>query len=281
MSCRLCGGPTVVAAEREDLTLHRCTACAFISGDPHQRPTTTDRYRHYYRGDPPPAPEYRYDEWLVEAERRVGRGRLLEIGAGSGAFVRVALRRGWSVSANEVSDTGLSRLRETGAEVFDGTVEAARFPDAAFDLVVSLEVLEHLPEPSGHLKELARITRAGGLLLLSTPNFNGLSRRWLGARWRVVEPGHLGYFTPRTLRSALRRAGYAGAQVRSRSLDVSTWRESAAKGRDGVASFDPHASARLRDTVQSRPLLRMAKESVNALLGLTGLGDSLLVWARR
>lgn len=281
MSCRLCGGPTVVAAEREDLRLHRCTACAFVSGAARQRPSTTDRYRHYYRGDPPPAPEYRYEEWLDEAARRIGRGRLLEIGAGSGAFVRVALRRGWSVCANEVSETGLSRLRETGAEVFDGTVEDAGFSDATFDLVVSLEVLEHLPQPSSHLKELARITRPGGLLLLSTPNFDGLSRRWLGARWRVVEPGHLGYFTPRTLRSALRGAGYASAEVRSRSLDISTWRDSAAKGRDGVASFDPHASARLRDTVQSRPLLRMAKESVNALLGLTGLGDSLLVWARR
>jgi hypothetical protein len=116
---------------------------------------------------------------------------------------------------------------------------------------------------------------------MSTPNFNGLSRRWLGARWRVVEPGHLGYFTPRTLRSALRRAGYAHPSVRSRSLDISTWRESAAKGRAGVASFDPHASARLRDSVQSHPLLRTAKESVNTMLGLTGCGDSLLVWARR
>jgi SAM-dependent methyltransferase len=281
MSCRLCGGPTVVAAEREDLTLHRCATCGFVSGNPRQRPSTTDRYRHYYREDPPPAPEYRYEEWLVEAERRVGRGRVLEIGAGTGAFVRVALRRGWSVSANEVSATGLSRLRETGAEIFEGTVEDAGFADAAFDLVVSLEVLEHLPEPSSHLKELARITCAGGLLLLSTPNFDGVSRRWLGARWRVVEPGHLGYFTPRTLRAALRRAGYARARVRSRSLDISTWRESAVKGRDGVASFDPDASARLRDTVQSRPILRIAKDSVNTLLGLTGLGDSLLVWARR
>jgi SAM-dependent methyltransferase len=281
MQCRLCAAATAVLATRGDITLHRCRLCGFVSGEPRHQPSTVEQYRHYYRGDPPPAPEYRYDEWLVEAERRIGRGRLLEIGAGSGAFIRVALRRGWSVSANEVSETGLARLRETNAEVHEGTVEAARFPDAAFDFVVSLEVLEHLPAPAPHLKELARITRPGGLLLLSTPNFNGLSRWWLGPRWRVIEPGHLGYFTPRTLRAALRSAGYASARVRSRSLDISTWRDSAAKGRSGVASFDPHSSARLRDAVQSRPLLRGAKEAVNAVLGVTGGGDSLLVWARR
>src|SRR4026207_2196595 len=84
MRCRLCGGPTLVAAEREDLTLHRCTACAFVSGQPRQRPSTVDRYRHYYRGDPPPAPEYRYEEWLLEAERGIRRGRVLGIAGGRG-----------------------------------------------------------------------------------------------------------------------------------------------------------------------------------------------------
>jgi 2-polyprenyl-3-methyl-5-hydroxy-6-metoxy-1,4-benzoquinol methylase len=281
MNCRLCDGPTTVAVEREDVTLHRCRSCRFVSGAPSRQATAPDRYRHYYRGDPPPPPDYRYDEWLREAERRIGRGRLLEIGAGSGAFVRVAMRRGWSVAANEVSETGLARLRESGAEIFEGTVEAARFADHSFDLVVSLEVLEHLPDPASHLRELARVTRAGGALLLSTPNFDGLSRRWLGARWRVIEPGHLGYFTPRTLRSALRGAGYRRVRVRSRTLDVSTWRRSVGTPAGAAPSFDPQASARLRDSVQSRPVLRAARESVNVLLGLTGLGDSLLVWAVR
>ena len=64
----------------------------------------------------------------------------------------------------------------------------------------------------------------GGLLLLTTPNFGGLSRRMFGLRWRAVAGEHLGYFEPRTLAAALRNAGYARADVRSRTLDVSTWR---------------------------------------------------------
>ena len=127
------------------------------------------------------------------------------------------------------------------------------------------------------LKELARVTRAGGLLLLTTPNFGGLSRRWLGLGWRVVDPEHLGYFTARTLARALTEAGYGRVRTRARSLDISTWR----RGRGRVAAFDPHAAARVRDGVQSSATLRAAKEAVNVVLGATGLGDTLLTWARR
>jgi 2-polyprenyl-3-methyl-5-hydroxy-6-metoxy-1,4-benzoquinol methylase len=235
-------------------------------------------YDGYYGQAAPPAPEARYEEWLARAEAEVGRGRLLEVGAGVGGLVRVAMRRGWSVDATEVSPLALQALRATGATVFAGPVEEAGYAGGRFDLVVSLEVLEHLPDPLVHLRELARVTRAGGLLLLTTPNFGGLSRRWLGLGWRVVDPEHLGYFTARTLSWALKEAGYGRVRTRARSLDISTWLRG---GRGQVAAFDPHAAARVRDGVQSSATLRAAKEAVNVLLGATGLGDTLLTWARR
>jgi SAM-dependent methyltransferase len=216
---------------------------------------------------------------LAKAEALVGRGRLLEVGAGSGSFVRVALSRGWKVDATEVSESGLQALYETGATVFAGDLPSARHPDAQFDLVVSFEVLEHLPTPLVHLREVRRITRPGGLLILTTPNFNGLSRRWLGVRWRVIDPEHLGYFTSVTLSRLLREVGYRSVRVRPRSLDVLNWR--LGTGPEGAARFDPHASARLRETVEGSRILRLGKTVVNAVLQVTGLGDSLLVWARR
>ena len=278
MKCRLCGGSAVSWGDRDDVALHRCSACGFVSGSPAVRlRDAAEHYDGYYGHAAPPAPEARYEEWLARAEAEVGRGRLLEVGAGVGGLVRVAMRRGWSVDATEVSPLALDALRATGATVFAGPVEKARYVGGHFDLVVSLEVLEHLPDPVVHLKELARVTRAGGLLLLTTPNFGGLSRRWLGLGWRVVDPEHLGYFTARTLARALTEAGYGRVRTRARSLDISTWR----RGRGRVAAFDPHAAARVRDGVQSSAMLRAAKEAVNVVLGATGLGDTLLTWARR
>jgi SAM-dependent methyltransferase len=173
------------------------------------------------------------------------------------------------VDATEVSSSGLARLRELGARVFSGDVVDAGYEESSFDLVACVEVVEHLPAPLATLKELCRVTRPGGLLLLTTPSFNGLSRRVFGSRWRVVDPEHLAYFTPAALSRALRRAGYRNVTVRARSLDVGAW--STPGGR-----FEPATTARRRETVNASPSLRLAKRALDAVLGATGLGDSLL-----
>lgn len=279
MRCRVCRAVATLWVDRGDIAVFRCGRCRFVSGKPREQLSTEERYHAYYHVAAPPAPEERYQQWLAKAERVVGRGRVLEVGAGSGGFVRVALSRGWEVDATEVSDSGLRALRSTAATVFAGDLAARGYPDAQFDLVVSLEVVEHLPAPLDHVREMWRLTRPDGLLILTTPNFNGLSRRYLGVRWRVIDPEHLGYFTQSTLSRLLRDVGYRSVSVRSRTLDVLSWRRDG--NRDGIARFDPHASARLRETVEGSPGLRLAKDIVNAALRVTGLGDSLLVWARR
>jgi SAM-dependent methyltransferase len=250
-----------------------------VSGAPVCLQAPAEYYSHYYDKMIPAAPERRYEEWLAEAESKVGIGRLLEVGAGSGDFSRVALRRGWIVDATEVSASGLRLLRETGVMVHAGDLADMRLPAAAFDLVVSLEVIEHLAAPGAHLQELGRLTRAGGILLLTTPNFVGLSKRLLGMRWRVVTTEHLGYFTPATLRRALEEAGFTLISVRSRTLDITTWR-SALWGTER-SRFEPHTAAAARDRVDRSRVLSAAKNSVNALLRATHLGDTLLAWAVR
>ncbi len=278
MKCRLCDGETRLRVARPDLSLHDCAACGFVSGCPTTGIVIEEYYHGYYDAPPPPAPEVRYHQWLAEAEARLEHGRrLLEVGAGSGGFSRVAQARGWQVDATEVSASGLVRLRETGVTVFGGDLIEANYPEAAFDFVVSAEVIEHLTSPTPHLRELARVTRPGGLLLLTTPNHRGLSGRLLGVRWRVITPEHLGYFTARTLERSLRGAGYSRIHIASRSLDVTSWRPF----RKEPPQFNPQAAARLRDTVEGSRALRWGKTLINSVLHATGLGDTLLAWAER
>jgi SAM-dependent methyltransferase len=279
MKCRLCEGETILLKDRGDVSLHRCPGCGFVSGRPLHDETPAERYHDYYAGPDPPTPGLRYDEWLRYAEAQGAKGRLLEVGAGSGGFVRVAMERGWQAHATEVSQTAAAALRATGSEVFLGEVEDAHYPDGAFDLVVALEVLEHLDRPLDHLREWARVLRPGGLLLITTPNLRGLTGRLLGIRWRVVDPEHLGYFTRRTLGAALQSAGYSGARIQSRSIDVFAWRRAPAGHR--AAAFEPVGAAHMRDRVNSHLMSRGAKEAVHAALGIVGLGDTLLAWATK
>jgi SAM-dependent methyltransferase len=264
---------------RGDLELWRCPACRFVSGYPAQAQPADQHYADYYARAEPPSPVARYTEWLDAIEGKLGgRGRLLEVGAGRGAFARLALSRGWDVDVTEVSTSGLEHLQQTGVRVFAGGLADAAYPPGAFDVVVSLEVLEHVPTPAAELAEIARVTRAGGLLLLTTPNLRGLTGRVFKAKWRVVHTEHLGYFTPSTLRQAIRTAGFREAEVKTRSLDITSWRP--VRG-DAMVAFDPEASARLRDRVQASAWSRAAREAAHTVLGLTGLGDTLMAWARR
>ena len=99
MNCRLCDGATVLLGDRGDVALLRCSGCGFVSGRPASDIPSAERYHHYYAGATPPPPVSRYDEWLGHAESVVGKGRLLEVGAGAGGFVRAAVGRGWKAHA--------------------------------------------------------------------------------------------------------------------------------------------------------------------------------------
>jgi SAM-dependent methyltransferase len=157
--------------------------------------------------------------------------------------VRNALRRGWATSATEVSLPGLEELRRTEATVFAGDVTEAGYPGAHVDLVVSLEVLEHLPDPMAHLREFLRITRPGGLLLLTTHSKG--PRRWLGLRWVVTRSIGLLFAADVDRRSQGSRIPAIKYAHASRHLD-------GAHPCAAHASLDPHASARLRDLSSAR-----------------------------
>src|SRR5262245_20410243 len=103
MRCRICEGNVSLWKDRGDVALYRCLLCGFVSGQPSRIELPEERYHDYYAGAIPPAPDARYREWLIRAETQIGLGRLLEIGAGSGGFVRAALGRGWIVEATEIS----------------------------------------------------------------------------------------------------------------------------------------------------------------------------------
>lgn len=138
-------------------------------------------------------------------------GRLLDVGCAAGFFLKAANRAGWGHVCGveimqEAVDFACARL---GLNVLCGTLEWANYSNDFFDVVVMQETIEHLLDPRAVLREVYRITRPGGALILTTPNLDSLAGCLFGVDWSVLGPGeHLYYFTTHTLACMLRTTGF-------------------------------------------------------------------------
>jgi 2-polyprenyl-3-methyl-5-hydroxy-6-metoxy-1,4-benzoquinol methylase len=137
-------------------------------------------------------------------------GRLLEVGAAAGLFMKSAERAGWTVQGLEPLPAAAAFARERlGLDVRPDTVEEAPFEPESFDAVAMFETIEHVLDPVGVLTAIHRLMRTRGLLVLTTPNWEALTRHALGRQWAVISPAeHLYYFSEATLTAMLRRAGF-------------------------------------------------------------------------
>ncbi|WP_394842233.1 class I SAM-dependent methyltransferase [Pendulispora brunnea] len=117
----------------------------------------------------------------------------LDIGCAEGAFLRYATR--WFPNARwsgvDVSAYALARARSVApnAELREGTVTALPFQDGAFDLVTAFDILEHVPDLPAAARELARVVRPGGELVVVVPVYDG-PLGWL-VRRLDRDPTHL------------------------------------------------------------------------------------------
>ncbi len=151
--------------------------------------------------------------WWYRGRRRVleptiarlglpARARILDAGCGSGRNM-VELARHGEVTGVELSDASadLARERHVG-EVLEGSVMEMPFPAERFDLAVCLDVIEHLEDDRGALRELRRVVAPGGALLLTVPAY-----QWLWSGHDEINHHHRRY-SRATLLEAARDAGW-------------------------------------------------------------------------
>ena len=133
--------------------------------------------------------------------------RILDAGCGSGRNM-VDLARHGAVTGVELSETSVELARARGAgEVIAGSVLDMPLPDDSFQLAVSLDVIEHLEDDLGALRELRRVVAPGGSLLLTVPAYG-----WLWSGHDEINHHHRRY-TRRSLQAAAEQCGWQ--QVRT------------------------------------------------------------------
>jgi SAM-dependent methyltransferase len=102
------------------------------------------------------------------------RPRILDVGCGTGANLQMLSQFG-AAEGVDVSAEALDFCRARGlVDVKQGAAEHIPFADASFDLVTGLDVVEHLDDDIGGLREMQRVLRPGGRVVLFVPAFQFL-----------------------------------------------------------------------------------------------------------
>jgi 2-polyprenyl-3-methyl-5-hydroxy-6-metoxy-1,4-benzoquinol methylase len=155
-------------------------------------------------------------------------GRILDVGCSVGVFLETVRAAGWEAYGVELSEDSAAAARARGLNVATGTLASAGFPTENFDAITFWDVLEHLRDPLGALLLANKLLVRDGILALSTPNVDGIFPRIslrtapLTRVWRHPEPPyHLVQFSKKTIRYALRLAGFEILETIDRRIPLS------------------------------------------------------------
>lgn len=146
-------------------------------------------------------------EFLVDADVR---GRtVLDAGCGTGRGTAALAGHHADVVAIDIGlKLAAAARRRCACRPAVGNVMSLPFSDATFDVVLSMEVIEHLPDPALAVKEFGRVLKKGGHLVLSTPNWLWQAPVRLASALRLRPyDGLENFLAPRELRAAARNAG--------------------------------------------------------------------------
>jgi SAM-dependent methyltransferase len=277
-SCPICGKARILPgwkrAQGEDL--NRCRDCGF-AWFPRGGASLEAVKGQYLENETSPAEYYQLAEpFSLEAfdirMKRIIRdtgsktGRILDIGCNVGTFLQSAARSGWTPVGVEPNPQAARRAAERGFEVHCGFFDdalAAKLP--LFDVVHMGDIIEHVYDPVELLRQVRRVLRPGGLLVVVTPDIDSVMGRLL-----QIKPGeHLVYFSKGSLQLAAEKAGLLSLSVErwGRRRSISSMRYS--------TTFSPGKRALIG--LLDLPLIRSAVE-----LGLFHLfKDEVLLVARQ
>jgi len=247
-----------------------CRVCGHIFANPCPKP---DFLFHLYSRVEDPL----YSQEAIGRAKNFGRllrhlgktkpakGRLFDVGAATGILLDEARQRGWDVAGIEPSIWAVRTAQDQyGLSLLTGYFEEAAIEKNSYDAVTMVDIIEHTPLPFKALAKARDILKPSGVLCLVTPDINSPAARLAGRRWWHYRPGHLAFFSSRSLDAILKRAGFKVTKKRKYS-----WTFSAHYLLSRFPSFSGLLNNERRASFLKRLPIKIA------------LGDSIEIYARK
>jgi len=121
------------------------------------------------------------------------KGKILDIGAGTGDFLVMAQKNGWKITGLEPSEKAKGIAMAKGVSFAE---DLADMPDHSTDVITMWHVLEHVPDVEAQITELKRILKPDGVIIIAVPNFKSYDAQHYGKFWAAYDvPRHLWHFS--------------------------------------------------------------------------------------
>ena len=274
--------------------LVRCQSCNLLYLNP--RPTW-EELQGYYPEDYHPYRVYAKNAeynllqkardvvWKRRAKAVLGYqpkgGRLLDVGCATGEFLFEIERQGvWECYGVEpVTFAAFIAKQETHAYIKEGTLQECAYSDQFFDVVTAWDVLEHTDNPNNTLREIFRILRPGGVLVLRIPDPDSYTARLFKSYWIGFDaPRHLFGFPRSFVIRSLEELGFNIREVRFLSSEHFTVFASMSAFLYDKGFF---LLARLSEKVAYSTLARIIFSPAFHLLRFLGMGSAPVYFATK
>jgi 2-polyprenyl-3-methyl-5-hydroxy-6-metoxy-1,4-benzoquinol methylase len=186
-------------------------SAAYIS---HTDNTDTIMARIYQR-----AKQINLNHKLKLVRRYCGRiGKLMDIGAGTGDFVKYAQDRNWEAYGIEPNDLARELAHKKGVPVYKN-ISVQR--EAIYDVVTLWHVLEHLPNLDMQVEAISKTLKKDGWIILAVPNYKSLDATYYKDNWAAYDvPRHLWHFSKDSINTIFKDRGYSLRSVKPLLLDA-------------------------------------------------------------
>ena len=132
---------------------------------------------------------------LINAQSE--KGKLLDIGAGTGDFLVVAKNDGWQTIGIEPSLKAKTIAINKGVNLADNISD---LESNSFDVITMWHVLEHVPNLDEYIIELKRLLKPSGTIIIAVPNFKSFDANFYGRHWAAYDvPRHIWHFSKTTI----------------------------------------------------------------------------------
>lgn len=150
--------------------------------------------------------------------------KLLDAGTAKGYLMSAAQELGFDAYGFDISKSAVGTAKKAfPGKLFCGTLYQAKYKKEEFDVITMTDIIEHLPDNHKFMKEINRILKPNGVVLIITPNSDSFTRKLLRKNWYQYKNEHIIYYGKKGLTYLLEKNGFniilSKANAKTFSLD--------------------------------------------------------------